>query len=147
MQVKPPSILLLNFEPNDYNILVAFFVVVNCMLFAHNHLSRTFFIKIQHTYVLPIYTHVKLGIYLTVTLLGICSKSLLSMNGSEIRIWMERVAAGSEDWYKLANQRTAANQQQAMGSAENNSENTSNLANLTWTEFTRGWLYATDGTT
>ena len=41
------------------------------------------------------------GVYLTAALLGIFGPQLVCMSGSDIKLWLQRVAAGSGDWYSL----------------------------------------------
>lgn len=68
-----------------------------------------------------------LGIYATVTLLGIYSTALLSMSEAQIITWIQKVVSGGHDWYK------------AIPISLQNIDQ----KNLSWESFCRGWLHAT----
>lgn len=69
------------------------------------------------------------GIYLTAAMLGIFSQSLISMTGSDIKLWMQKVAVGSDDWFRLAVGTTAVSK---------------TTGPLSWSTFLRGWMYAAE---
>jgi hypothetical protein len=69
------------------------------------------------------------GIYLTAAMLGIFSQSLISMTGSDIKLWMQKVAVGSDDWFRLSSGFSAVSK---------------TVNPLSWSTFMRGWMYATE---
>jgi len=77
-----------------------------------------------------------LGLYMTAALLEIYSPWLVTVNGPTIRSWLEEIAAGQGQWYQFAPFKQSKYRQEE-ASFLNDSEN------LSWTDFTCGWLHAT----
>lgn len=64
-----------------------------------------------------------LGLFLMTALFGICSKSLMRMDGSEIRVLFDTMATAKADWFKSF----------LFDDAED----------CSWEQFVRGWVHAT----
>lgn len=74
------------------------------------------------------------GIYLTAALLELFSGALVTMTGGDIRVWLQSIASGQEDWYKSL--------PLCLPHPLSISEFSLTSAVTSWSEFTSGWVHA-----
>jgi hypothetical protein len=81
------------------------------------------------------------GIFFTAAFFGIYSEALLSMDGANIRKWIDKVLSGEPNWFNLIRLPLSTPHSNDAHDFLSGDLEESGGAQVTWESFTRGWIH------